>query len=768
MRASGAERTRTTRARRRALAGLLCGALVAADAAATDAPPIPRVHAPAGAPHIVIVLLDDVGFGATGTFGGPTATPSLDALAARGLRYNRFHTTAICSPTRASLLTGRDPHAANVGAVLNSANAHPGYQGILRKETATIARLLRDHGYATAAFGKWHLAPAWETSQAGPFDRWPTGVGFEKFYGFLGGETDQFAPTLYEGTTPVPRPARADYHLTEDLADRAIAWMRAERALAPDRPFFLYFATGATHAPLQVPKAWIERQAGRFAQGWDVMREEIFARQKALGVIPPDALLTPRPAELPAWSSLDEGERVVAERLMETYAAFLEHTDAQVGRLVAHLEESGELDDTLFLWVVGDNGGSAEGGLLGSINYMGALQGLGESTERKLERLDAIGSADSYPQYPAAWAWSLSTPFQWVKQVASHFGGTRNPLVVSWPKGIADRGGLRSQFAHVNDVVPTILDVLGIAPPASVDGVAQLPFDGHSLVPSFASADAPEHHPSQYFEVHGHRAYYHEGWIASARHARLPWSVGLPQGPLPMEDDRWELYDVAADFSQARDLASERPEKLAELRALFEARMRALGVWPVRSSLEVRTPMPTVAQGRTRLRFHAGMVGTPEQGVPIANRSWKLRASLALDAPGEGRGVIATLGGTAGGFSLYLDEAGRPVFEYRVFELAHVTLAGDAPLPAGRSQLDVEFRYDGGGPAKGGELVLSVGDAVIGRARVPATPPSYFSIDETFDVGVDTGSPAGAYPPAAGVGFPLEGARLEHVDVELL
>jgi len=753
------------------LALLVSGASITSTVAiAETAPPeIPVLKAPAGAPNVVVVLLDDVGFGAASTFGGPADTPTLDALAQAGLRYNRFHTTAICSPTRASLLTGRDSHAANVGAVLNSANSYPGYQGVLKKETATVAEVLRENGYSTAAFGKWHLAPAWETSPSGPFDRWPTGVGFEIFYGFLGGETDQFGPTLYEGTEPVLRPAGDGYHLTEDLVDQAIRWMHVQHSMTPDKPFFMYFATGATHAPLQVPRQWIDRYKGRFHQGWDVLREETFARQKKLGVIPADAKLTPRPAELPAWDSLSHDEQIVAERLMETYAGFLVHTDIQIGRLVQSLKDSGQYDNTLFIYIVGDNGSSAEGGLQGSINYMGALQGLREPLEIQLKRLEDIGGPDTYPQYNASWAWALTTPFQWVKQVASHLGGTRNPMVVTWPERITDLGGLRSQFSHVNDITPTILDATGLQMPTYVNGAKQKPMDGSSLLPSFLDPNAPEHKHTQLFEVHGHRAIYHDGWMASARHDRLPWTVGLRMGPTPFEDDEWELYNLDEDFSQANNLARVMPEKLQEMRGRFQREAQRLGILPLRSSLDSRTPMPNLSQNRTEFTYYPGAVGIPESEAPhFANRSWSLTATLAIpEKTPSTQGVIATMGGTAAGWSLYLDGKRNPVFEYRVFELGHIRIVGKKPLEPGQYTLRVECDYDGGGYAKGANFTLIHGNQELGQQHVPVTPPAYFSIDETFDVGVDTGSPAGRYPRNATQGYPFTGGEIRRVDVQL-
>ncbi|MEQ9464705.1 MAG: arylsulfatase [Haliea sp.] len=720
----------------------------------------------------MVVLLDDVGFGAASTFGGPIHTPTLEQLAERGLRYNRFHTTALCSPTRASLLTGRDPHVANVGAVINSSNAYEGYQGILRPETASVAELLRSAGYGTALFGKWHLVPDWEASPIGPFDRWPRGQGFEKFYGFLGGETDQFEPTLYQDTTAIRRPPGANYHLTEDLAEQAERWIRLQNSLAPGRPFFLYFAPGATHAPLQVPEPWISRYRGAFKQGWDALREETFRRQKALGVIPAAARLTARHEGIPAWDSLGPDEQIVAARMMETFAGFLSHTDSQVGRIVDTLQTLGLFDNTLFIYLVGDNGGEGAAGADGSINYLGALQGMQEPLSRQLDQLDAIGGPDSFALYPAGWAWATNTPFQWVKQIASHLGGTRTPMVVSWPRRIQDHGGLRSQFSHVNDIAPTILDAVGLTLPETVSGARQLPMDGASLLPSFTDPEAPEHKHTQYFEVHGHRSIYHEGWMASARHSMLPWDVGLPVAPTPFADDVWELYHLEQDFSQSEDLAQARPDKLRSLQALFHSEAERVGILPLRNALAVRggAPLPSLRGDRQHFTYYEGAIAIPESGAPgMLNRSWELAAELvvASDPGGPPRGVIATLGGSGSGWSLYLDAEGRPVFEYRVFEAASIRIAGKHSLLPGEHRITLGFDYDGGGYGQGGLFTLKPDDESPGQQRTPATPPGFFSIDETFDIGVDTGSPAGSYPADSPAGYHLTGARIERVTIEL-
>jgi len=725
------------------------------------APPSIAYRAPAakGLPNVVVVLLDDVGFGAAGTFGGPIPTPTLDQLASTGLRYNSFHTTAICSPTRASLLTGRNSHAVGVGNVMNSAAPYPGRNGVMPRSAATIAEILRQNGYGTSAWGKWHLTPHHEEGPAGPFDRWPTGMGFEKFYGFLDGETDQFEPTLYDGTSQVVRPKGANYHLTEDMASRAIAWMGQQKALAPDKPLFVYFAPGATHAPLQAPKEWIDRFRGQFDQGWDKMRVESFARQKSLGVVPATAQLTPRPAQLPAWDSFTPAQQRVAARLMEVYAGFMAHTDEQIRRVVAALKDLGEFENTLFFYIVGDNGASGEGGLKGSLNVMGNLQGVALSTEQALAQLDEFGSAKTYPHYPAGWAWAMNTPFQWTKQVASHLGGTRNPLVVSWPKRIRNGGGLRSQFSHVSDIVPTILEAAGIAAPAIVNGVAQQPIDGVSLIYSFDEANAPTRHKTQYFEIFGNRAIYHQGWMASAFHGRPPWSlIGVKERSI--SEDKWELYNLEEDFTQARDLASAHPGKLKELQDLFLVEAARNQVLPIISNA-VPSRGDSYA-GRKHFVFHGGFSGISENAAPkVVGRSHRITAELEMPKA-HGEGVIAALGGTSGGWTLYINSRGLPVYTYNLFNVEKLTITGKTPLPAGPVKLTLDFSYDGGGYGKGASVKLLVNDVTTGEGRLARTAPLFFSIDENLDIGTDSASPVDDYPP----NYAFTG-RIEKVTLEL-
>ena len=702
--------------------------------------------APKGAPNVVVVLLDDVGFGAAGTFGGPIETPTLQRLAEAGLRYNRFHTAAICSPTRASLLTGRNPHAVGVGAVLNTPSPYPGYNGLLPRSAATVAEVLRQNGYGTAAFGKWHLAPEWESSPAGPYDHWPLRQGFDHFYGFLPAEVDQFAPTLVQDQTFIPTPRRPGYHLTEDLADQAVAWMQRHRSATPDRPFFVYFAPGAAHAPLQAPAEWIKRYRGRFAGGWDRLREESFARQKALGVIPADAVLTPRPKELPAWDSLGADQRRAAERLMEAYAGFLAHTDAQIERLRTALADMGALDDTLFIYIVGDNGASGEAGVEGSVRYMAKLQGVPETTADIVAHLDDIGGPKVHAHYNAAWAWALNAPFPWMKQVASHLGGTRNPMVISWPARIKDRGGLRSQFGFVSDVAPTILEAAGITPPATVNGVAQQPIDGLSLVSTFDDAKAPSPRRTQYFNVYGNRAIYHDGWMASAFRGRAPWNVRQPVTTSTLQD-KWELYHLDGDYSQSRDVAAENPAKLAELQALFWHEAGRNQVLPLIDNAQT-AGLPMLHGGRPRHVFYQGSRGIPEvQAPPTAQRSHTVSARIDLSARQKG-GVVAAFGGIAGGWVLYTDERRRPVYVYNYADAESYRLVGDRALPAGASTVAVALDYDK--PMTGGaaSVVMSIDGRPAGKLRLPRTVPFLFSIHETLDIGTDLGGPvAPGYAP---------------------
>jgi len=702
---------------------------------------------PSSGPNIVFIMLDDVGFGTCSTFGGPVPTPTVERVAQAGLRFNRFHTTALCSPTRAALLTGRNHHTAHMGGITEIANSFPGYDSAIPRETAMVAELLRQHGYATGCFGKWHLTPSWEQSPAGPFDRWPTGQGFDRFYGIIGAEASHYEPPVYDQTTPVqPNVGRDDYHLTEDLADKAIEWIRRHHVSAPDRPFFCYFSTAAVHAPHHVWPEWIEKFSGQFDAGWDALRQEIHRRQLDLGVIPAGTALTPRPEQVPAWDDYPDRYKPVASRLMEVFAGFMAHTDAQVGRVLDAVDDLGLGDDTLVMYLTGDNGASAEGTIHGAWSAPSFQNGVHEDPEWLLEHIDDFGTERCENHFNVGWAWALDSPFQWMKQVASHFGGTRNALAVSWPNGIDDAGGLREQFHHVVDVVPTLLEVAGIEMPDRVNGISQEPLHGASMTASFAAADAPESHPTQYFEILGNRAIYHDGWIASCFHGRVPWIryAGFDfDGP----DETWELYHVAEDFSQSVDLAAEHPEKLAELQAVFEAEAERNGVYPMRDAGsrrggELRVPRSLQA---ARMTYTAAHVRMPESSVVnLRNASAEITAKIIIP-DGGAEGVIACQGGAMAGWSLWLDAEGVPHHLYNCFGQYLTTMSGPEPLPSGQHELRVLYLHDGGFGA-GGESQFFVDGVEVARARRERTVPVIFSMSgETFDVGVDTGSPVGPY-----------------------
>jgi arylsulfatase len=733
---------------------------------ATSSPPsyAPPVQAPRGAPNVLIVMTDDVGFGASSTFGGPIPTPTFDALAAQGLRYNRFHTTALCSPTRAALLTGRNHHAVGAGVIQELATGYPGYTSVIPKSAATIAEVLRLNGYATAQFGKNHNTPDWQTGPAGPFENWPNGLGFDYFYGFNGGETDQWAPALVENRTQVDPPADdPDYILDKDLADHAISWLRMQKTQQPDKPLMLYFSPGSAHAPLQAPKAWIDRFKGRYDQGWDKLREESFARQKALGVIPQDAELTPRPPEIPAWDSLSADERKVAARLMEVYAGMLAHTDYQVGRVIEELRAEGELDNTIVVYIQGDNGASAEGGLMGTASDIAGLNGVPFPSAQILERLDHMGDRTTSPHYPAGFAWALDTPFQWTKQVASHFGGVRNGMVVSWPAGIKARGELRSQFAHVIDIAPTLYEAIGVTPPSEVAGARQQPIEGVSLASTFASAGAPEVRKTQYFEMFGNRALYKDGWVAATHPIRLPWT--RPTQPFDANSFKWELYNVEKDFSQAHDLAAQEPARLKAMQAEFMVQARAHQVLPLDPRTLERTPQalrPSTLNGRTEFTYFPGPRLHDSAFPELKNRSWNMTASVEVgQAPAQG--VMASQGGHSAGWVLAAFD-GHPTFIYNFFALKGQTLRlrGEAPLTPGRHAVAVDFQYDGGGMGKGATLVLKVDGAEVARGRAEYTVPGWWPL-EGVGVGRDVGTPV---TEDYRVPFPFSG-RVERLDVKV-
>jgi arylsulfatase A-like enzyme len=711
---------------------------------ASQFPPIEPLRPPAGAPNILVILLDDVGFGASSAFGGPINTPVAERLAKNGLKYTRFHTAALCSPTRQALLTGRNHHSVNMGGICEIATSAPGYTSVLPKDKAPVVMTLKLNGYSTAQFGKCHEVPVWQTSPMGPFDQWPTGGGgFEYFYGFLGGETNQWYPGIYEGTNPIEpeKTPEQGYHFTEDMTDKAIKWVRQQKALMPDKPFFMYFAPGAAHAPHHVSKEWWEKYRGKFDQGWDKVREETFIRQKALGIIPANAELTKRPAEIPAWDAMPEPLRPILRRGMEVYAGFLEHTDHHIGRLIDTLKDLEALDDTLIYYILGDNGASAEGTLNGTFNEMAVLNGMAgiESPEFLMSKIDKFGSPEAYNHYAVGWAHAMCTPYQWTKQVASHWGGTRNGTIVHWPRGIKARGEIRSQFCHVIDIAPTILEVAGLPAPTIVNSVQQAPLEGVSMVYSFNDARAPERHDLQYFEMFCNRGVYHQGWTAVTRHS-TPWVFGAPLPPF--DDDTWELYGPD-DWTQSRNLAKENPKKLADMQRLFLIEATKYNVLPLddRRAERLNPDMagrPQLIRGNSQI-LYGGMGRLTESSVVnIKNKSHTVTAEIVVPASGA-RGVIIAQGGSVGGWSLYAKD-GRLKYCYNLFGIKLFFAESTAPIPAGKHQVRMEFKYDGGGLAKGGVAALLVDGKQVGQGRVEATQPMAFSADETCDVGRETGS----------------------------
>jgi arylsulfatase len=705
-------------------------------------PDFPKlVQAPAGAPNVMIVILDDVGFGHAGTFGGGVSTPTLDRLARDGLRYNSFHTTALCSPTRAALLTGRNHHSVGTGVVIEMGTGFPGYTGIVPNAAAALPEILRQNGYSTAAFGKWHNTPDTEISAAGPFERWPTGRtwGFDYFYGFMNGETHQYYPVLYRNITAVaqPRSPEEGYHVTADIADEAIGWINQVNATNPDKPWLLYFAPGAIHAPHHTPKPYIEKYKGKFDAGWDKYRDETFARQKQMGIIPQDTKLTPRPAEIPSWDSQSEDAKQIFRRLMENYSGFLDHTDEQIGRLIAALEKSGELDNTLIFYIVGDNGASAEGGLEGTISEVASINGVQLGLADLKAKFDEIGGPRSDPHVPVGWAWAANTPFKWAKQVASHFGGTRNGLVVQWPKGIRTRNGMRTQFHHVIDIAPTVLEAAGIPEPRMVNGVRQKPIEGISMRYTFDDERAGSRRTIQYFEMFGNRGIYKDGWMAAARHGRLPWETGASTGNFDV--DAWELYHLVTDFSQADDLAARNPQKLKELQEAFLAEARKYDVLPLDDRLAARfdtTLRPNPLAGIRKFSYGPGVTGIGEgsflntHGVPFA-----ITANIEVPATSSD-GVIAAIGGIISGWSLYVKD-GRPTFHYNLFDVRHSRFQSPDVLAPGRATIRVELTPIEPGPGAPADVRMLVNDKEVAKGRVAGTVPFRYGV-EPFDVGMDT------------------------------
>jgi len=706
-----------------------------------EAPPLFEVKAPENAPNVVIVLIDDIGFGGPSTFGGPIQTPTLDGLAAAGISYNNFHTTALCSPTRNALKTGRNHHTTNTGSIMESSTGFPGNTGQVPNSVAPLAEMLRLNGYSTGAFGKWHETAAWETSVSGPFDRWPTHQGFDKFYGFIGGETDQWFPLIYDGVTRVTPPKTENYHFTVDMTDQAVKWVKAQQSMTPDRPFFMYFATGAVHAPHHVPREWADKYKGKFDEGWDEVRAETIARQKEMGVIPANTELAPKPEEIKDWDTLSADERRLFSRQAEVFAGFLEQTDHEVGRVVAAIEEIGEMDNTLFIYIAGDNGTSAEGGFVGMYNEMTYFNNVTEKVEDLVPLIDKWGGPETFPHMAAGWAVAFDSPFSWTKQVASDFGGTRNGMIIHWPEGIEEKGGLRSQFGHVIDIAPTILEAVGLPEPKSVNGTPQTPIEGGSLLYSFNDANAEERHTTQYFEMFGNRAVYHEGWLARTLH-RAPWqTLDMP----PLESDTWDLYNVREDFSLVNNLADEHPQKLAELQALFMSEAEKYHALPIDDRVIARmnpaiAGRPDVMGDRMSLTLYDGMDGMLENTfINVKNRSKTITAKIEVPNGGA-NGVILGQGGRFGGWSLYVKD-GKPAYTYNFLGLSQYTVASEQEIPAGPATVILDFDYDGGGAGKGGTATLSVNGKTVAEGRIEKTQPLIFSADETADVGLDNQTP---------------------------
>ena len=733
----------------------------------SDAPQFPQpVQAPKGAPNVVLILIDDAGFGQFSTFGGSVPSPTMDKLAAEGLRYNSFHTTALCSPTRAALITGRNHHSAATGVIGETATGYDGYTTVLPRNTGTVGEVLRQNGYMTAWIGKNHNTPVWEASAAGPFDRWANGLGFDYFYGFNGGDMNHWNPVLYENRNLVPASGDPKYYLTTDLADHAIAWVRKVKSIAPDRPFLLYVAPGATHAPHQVPQDWIDKFKGKFDMGWDKYREETIERQKRLGVIPANTKLTERSAGLRAWDSLDADQKRLYARMMEVFAAYGAECDYEMGRIIDAVKQLPDADNTIFIYIAGDNGSSAEGGIEGSINENLFFNGFSEKWQDNLKFIDELGGPKHFNHFPAAWAHAMDTPFQWTKQVASHFGGTRNPMIFSWPARIKDRGGLRQQFMHVIDVVPTLYEVIGITPPIELNGTPQKPIEGTSFAYTLDDAQAEERHTTQYFELGANRGLYHDGWMASAL-SFPPWQP-VRTGFDP-DKQKWELYNISEDFSQANDLAAANPQKLRELQDLWWSQAAKYSVLPLdwRAGERLNAEAmgrPSLAGDRKTFTYYLGQVALPGEAAPrILNKSWTLTADIGVPEGGV-EGMIVTHGGLEGGYGLYVRDS-KPKFVYNYLSLERYDIASPAPLPKGKVQIKVNLAYGGkpGELGKGATVTMTVNGSKVAEGQLPKTIPQQISIGEGLDVGEDIGSPVDfTYKPP----FQFTG-KIEKVTVDL-
>jgi len=703
----------------------------------------PTVVPPRGAPNILLIMTDDQGYGVTSTFGGVIPTPSMDRLAKVGLRYTQFHSTALCSPTRAALITGRNHHSVGTGVIGELSTGYPGYNSVIPKDKATIGTILRENGYSTSWFGKNHNTPTYQYSQAGPFDQWPSGMGFEYFYGFMGGETNQWAPYLFRDHTQIyPELGKKDYNLTTDMADEAISYLKGLNAAAPEKPFFLYFVPGGTHAPHHPTKEWIKKISDMhlFDKGWNELRETIFANQKKLGVVPQNAQLTPWPDILPKWETLDADSKKLFVHQADIFAAYAAYTDNEIGRVIQQVEDLGKLDNTLIIYISGDNGTSAEGSTLGTVFDMAAIQAVNIPVKDQLKFYDLLGSDQTTPHMSVAWSWAFDTPFKWTKQVASFFGGTRQGMVMSWPGHIKDLGGLRTQFHHIIDIVPTLLEATGIQAPVMVNGIGQQPIEGVSMVYTWdkANAAAKSTRQTQYFEMFGNRAIYHDGWMACTPPPQGPWLMGMGTLPEVLNGYKWELYNIAEDFSQNNDLAAKNPEKLKELQELFLVEAEKYQVFPLSNSVLDRAlaARPSSTAGRNEFTYTGEMTGLPEGSVPnTLARSYSITADFEIPAGGEG--MLHTNGGRFGGYGLYLLK-GKPVFTYNFLGIERFRWAGKEALAPGKHTVLFDFKYEGPGMAKGGTGVLSVDGKEAESKRIPHTIPSILTIDEGFDVGVDT------------------------------
>ena len=684
---------------------------------------------------------DDVGFGAPTAFGGPVPTEAYDRLAEDGLLFTKMHTTALCSPTRAALISGRNHHSNSTGVIMELGTGFPGYNSLMPKENGTIAEILKGNGYNTAWYGKNHNVPDWQSSQAGPFDLWPTGLGFEQFFGFIGGDTSQFTPAIFDGTKPIEPPNTEDYHLDEDMADRAINYIREQHALAPEKPFFVYYAPGTSHAPHHAPQEWIDKFKGQFDQGWDAVRAETHARMLEKGIIPPGTELTQRPDQLRAWDSLNDQQKELYARMMEVYAGALAHMDHQINRIIDAIEETGELDNTLIIYLMGDNGASAEGSPDGLLNEMTFFNNIEVPFEDTYARMDELGGPNTFGHFPSAWAHAMNTPFQWTKQIASHFGGTRNGMIIRWPAGIEAKGEVRNQFHHVIDIMPTILEATGLPAPTSINGVSQSPIEGTSMMYAFNDAEAPSTRRTQYFEMLGNRAIYSDGWMATTTPPTAPWSPLAKAGDV-INDWEWELYNVEEDFSQAHNLADANPEKLKELQYLFYGEARKYDVFPIDNSKVDRLDValrPSLTEGRSEFTYYDNMTRIPEGTAPdFKNKSHTITAYVEIEG-GDTDGMIVTQGGRFGGWALYVLD-GKPVYTYNVANLERYNIVGDT-LPPGEHAIRYEFEYDGEGVGKGGTGKLFVNDELVGEGRVDRTMGFRISLDETFDIGSDAGEP---------------------------